>query len=49
MKKQFEEALMDECYILELLLEQSENEEEAKPIRDMLISISTYLNDTVED
>lgn len=49
MKKQFEEALMRECEVLELLLESSDDEGQCKAIRNMLIEIAKYLNNTVED
>ena len=49
MKKQFEEALMRECEVLELLLESSDDEEQSKSIIKMLSEIAKYLNNTVED
>ena len=44
MKRTFEEQLMEECSVLELLLEESTDEEQSKAIRNMLVSIAKYLN-----
>ena len=44
MKRTFEEQLMEECNVLELLLEESTDEEQSKAIRNMLVSIAEYLN-----
>ena len=44
MKRTFEEQLMEECSVLELLLEESTDEAQSKAIRSMLVSIAEYLN-----
>ena len=44
MIKTFEEQLMKECNVLELLLEESTDKAQSKAIRDMLVSIAKYLN-----
>ena len=44
MKKTFEEQLMEECNVLELLLEESTDEAQSKAIRNILVSIAEYLN-----
>ena len=44
MKRTFEEQLMEECNVLELLLEESTDESQSKAIRNMLVSIAEYLN-----
>lgn len=45
----FENDLLEQAHVLTLLLEQTDDEQDAKYIRDMLIGIATYLNSTVED
>ena len=44
MKRTFEEQLMEECNVLELLLEESTDESQSKAIRNMLVSIAEYIN-----
>ena len=44
MIKNFEQQLMQECNVLELLLEESTDEKQQKVIYDMLVSIAAYLN-----
>ena len=44
MMKIFEQQLMQECNVLELLLESSTDEKQQKAIYDMLVSIAAYLN-----
>lgn len=44
MKRTFEEQLIEECNVLELLLEESTDEAQLKAIRNMLVSIAEYLN-----
>ena len=44
MKRTFEEQLMEECNVLELLLEESTDESQSKAILNILVSIAEYLN-----
>ena len=44
MIKTFEQQIMSECNLLELLLESSTDEKQQKAIRNMLCDIIKYLN-----
>ena len=44
MIKTFEQQIMSECNVLELLLESSTDEKQQRAIRNMLVSIAAYLN-----